>query len=95
MNRSCPSFPTLCVRPIDRVVIRMCCLYDVCVPSGDTRCDGQPAVYPGGDSVEDLLEVQPESGWRRHAGCVSGQKLFKIQSQTKVRGFSSRRSTTI
>lgn len=39
--------------------------------SGHSGCDGQSAVYAGGDSVENLLEVQPKSGWRCHHDCVS------------------------
>lgn len=53
--------------------------YSLSVLSGHTRCDGQPAVYPGGNSVEDLLEIQPESGWRCHVGCVSAEDLHAIK----------------
>ena len=53
------------------------------VISGHTGCDGQPAVHPGGDTVEDLLEIQPEPGWRSHVGCVSGY-IFKANIQNSV-----------
>lgn len=41
-------------------------------PTGHRRCHGEPAVHPGGDAVENLLEVQPEPAQRgTAAGCVS------------------------
>ena len=36
---------------------------------GHPGCDDQSAVHPCGDPVEDLLEVQPEPGWRLRHPC--------------------------
>lgn len=47
----------------------VCCF--LCARLGYTWRDGQSAVYPGGNSLEDLLEVQPKSGWRCNISCVS------------------------
>lgn len=39
--------------------------------------------------MEDLLEVQPEPGWRCHIGCVSGKVLKGQHSETSFRGSST------
>lgn len=57
------------------IISHACVSCFLSVPLGYTRCDGQPAVHPGGNSLENLLEVQPESGRRCHVGCVSAQDL--------------------
>lgn len=62
----------------------MYAMFPTCVLSGHTGRYGQPAVHSGRDTVEDILEVQPESGWRCHAGCVSGGVLANFQKQFSV-----------
>lgn len=59
----------------------------LCARIGYTGRDGQSAVYFGGNSLEDLLEVQPESGGRCNISCVSANisdfNCFKIKETSE------------
>ncbi len=60
----------------------------LCFSSGHSGCDGQPSVSFGGDSLENILEVQWKSGRRLgNTSCVS-LLLSTTKSNTTCQDFS-------